>query len=39
MVLIVYKKTDKNTFAIECSPETKASTILTTLIESKNMDT
>jgi hypothetical protein len=36
MVLIVYKKSEKNTFVIECSPETKVSAILASLIERKD---
>ncbi len=34
MVLIIYKKTEKNTFSVECSTEIKVSTLLTKLIES-----
>ena len=33
MVLIVYKKSEKNTFAIDSHPETKVSAILAALIE------
>jgi hypothetical protein len=33
MVFITYKKTEKNTFAIECSVDTRVSAILATLIE------
>jgi hypothetical protein len=32
MVILVYKKTDKNSFAIECTLETKISVILEQLI-------
>jgi hypothetical protein len=32
MVLIVYKKNEKNTFAVECGIETKVSALLSVLI-------
>lgn len=32
MVVIVYKKSEKNTFAIDCHPDTKVSAILASLI-------
>ena len=34
MVVVVYKKTDKNAFAVECTLHTKVVAILAELVES-----
>jgi hypothetical protein len=34
MVIVVYKKSEKNAFAVECSLETRVESLLAQLIES-----
>lgn len=36
MVVVVYKKSEKNAFSVECTVDTKVSVLLTQLIESKS---
>ncbi len=35
MVVVIYKKSEKNAFSVECSVDTKVNVLLAQLIESK----
>lgn len=36
MVVVVYKKSEKNAFSVECTVDTKVSVLLTQFVESKS---